>query len=424
MVHSVYLHYGHSEPQCRRVGLDLPAGYHSGQNRGASWAAILLCGDGERAMVSALLFAGMFGFLGLSVLCPFVALPGYLFLRVQSGRRRFPPLRNKTSPARLEILIPAFNEASTIGATLAGILSSIEHLRAGARNFPTPLVVIHVAADGCTDETASIARKFSGVEVSESLMNKSKWATLKSLLAHASADWVVLVDAGTIWPKTFLEDLIERIACEPSAIAIAPSYRPQNAGLLHLLLWGLEKKLKTLESICGGPVSLHGATVAYQRSALRQAVERLGNAHWLNDDVVIPLTMRAMCSEGRILYPVGEVRDIGGRHDQMDLGRRRRMLQGNLQWVRALLPDCLRRNPVAGVIAVRRVFRILWAYWAVCFILALALAFQATVWPGLAVLAALLTLSGSFRQLAGAAFVSLSAPFLMMRPSTGTEGWK
>src|ERR1035437_10046361 len=128
-----------------------------------------------------------------------------------------------------------------------------------------------------------------------------------------------------------------------------------------------------METACGGRVSLHGATVAYKTSLVKEALVHLGDRPWLNAHVVIPLTLRALSPEGIILYPVGEVPDAGARHDQLDLGRRRRMVLGNLQWARSLLVDCFRRNPVAGVVAGRRLFRVFWAYWVACFVLALAL---------------------------------------------------
>jgi hypothetical protein len=98
------------------------------------------------------------------------------------------------------------------------------------------------------------------------------------------------------------------------------------------------------------------------------------------------------------------------------------MLKGNLQWARSLFLDCLRQNPVAGILAGRRLFRVLWAYWAACFVAAFALAWHGPLWPGIAILAALVLFSGGVRQLAGAALVSLSAPLLMIRagnPQTG-----
>jgi hypothetical protein len=236
------------------------------------------------------------------------------------------------------------------------------------------------------------------------------------LVADSCSDWIILVDAGTIWPESFLSDVFLRIGTRDAEImAIAPSYRPQKAGRLHRLLWNLETALKRIETNCGGPISLHGATVGYKTPFLKKALASLGNTLWLNDDVVIPLTLRALYPKGVILYPVGEVWDAGIEPHRLDLGRRKRLLLGNLQWVRALLPSCLRSNPVAGVVAVRRLFRVLWAYWIAMIVCGLAMAFHFVVLPGIAALGVVMLTSGSFRQFSGAALISLLAPFFIMR---------
>ena len=198
-------------------------------------------------------------------------------------------------------------------------------------------------------------------------------------------------------------------------MAIAPSYRPLKAGWLHQILWRLETALKRMEAHCGGPISLHGATVAYQTPLLQNALVSLGDTLWVNDDVVIPLTLRALYPKGVILYPVGEVRDAGMEPRRLDFGRRKRLLLGNLQWVRTLLPSYWRRNPVAGVVAGRRLFRVLWAYWIALIVFGLVLAFHFVVLPGAATVGVLMVASGSFRQLSGAALISLLAPFLIIQ---------
>ena len=165
-------------------------------------------------------------------------------------------------------------------------------------------------------------------------------------------------------------------------------------------------------------MSLHGATVGYKTAVVKKALARLGDTQWLNDDVVIPLTLRTLFPDGLILYPVGKVWDAGSHPKEVDLARRDRLLKGNLQWVRGLLPDYFRRNPVAGTVALRRLFRIFWAYWFAFAAAGLALAFPPIRLPGLAAVVILLAVSGSFRQVAVAALVSLAAPLAMIHP-----GW-
>jgi hypothetical protein len=91
------------------------------------------------------------------------------------------------------------------------------------------------------------------------------------------------------------------------------------------------------------------------------------------------------------------------------------MLAGNVQWARVLLPACLRRNPVAAIVALRRLFRVFWAWWAVFLAAGLALAFRDAVLPAAAAAVLMAGFSRGVRQLVGAALVSLSAPAEMLR---------
>ena len=377
-------------------------------------------------MILILLMGGIFGFLGLSVLCPLAALSAYFVVQRKREGKLFSSLPSATAPLRIEIIIPAHNESVLIGATLTSIQQSIQYLGRHMETRSHPRMVVRVAADGCTDTTAQEARKFPDVSVSEFKEKSGKWTLIKTLVRDSGSDWILLVDSGTVWPANFLSVMLERIASrDRDILAIAPSYRPQSAGFLQRSLWSLETKLKRLEAICGGPISLHGATVGYKTQSLKKALTFLGNTHWLNDDVVIPLTLRTLYPDGVILYPVGEVQDAGVELLQLDLGRRRRLALGNLQWVRGLLPSCLRRNPVAGVVAGRRLFRVFWAYWFSMIVLGLALAFHFIVLPGIAALGVLMATSGSFRQFSGAALISFLAPLLILQADRQPLGvWK
>jgi hypothetical protein len=107
---------------------------------------------------------------------------------------------------------------------------------------------------------------------------------------------------------------------------------------------------------------------------------------------------------------------VGARHDQLDVGRRNRILMGNLQWTQSILWKNFRRNPVAGLVALRRVFRMFWAYWLVCLALGLAMLLNISIVPVVLMLGVFAVLSGSVRQLVGAAWISLLAPLRMVRP--------
>src|ERR1035437_8811790 len=124
-------------------------------------------------LVTALLFIGALGCLGMSVLCPLLAMPAYYVHRRLLRKQASLDVRAPTPPTHVDIVIPAFNEVDFIGDTLASIQRSIQYLQSQTLEPPAPEISIRVAADGCTDKTAQAARQFAGVSVSESAVNHS-----------------------------------------------------------------------------------------------------------------------------------------------------------------------------------------------------------------------------------------------------------
>jgi hypothetical protein len=370
-----------------------------------------------------LLLLSILGCLGLTLFWPVVALLIYHFR--EAPARTVGKSPSDTPTARtLGILIPAHNESATISATLESLERSIQYLQRTGRADQAPQIEIHVGADSCTDDTAGIARRFPRVTVSEFPDFHSKWLTLKQLCTDSSADWLILVDAGTIWPESLLDQILQAITTSPDALAVCPAYRPLQTGRIHDLLWRIEERLKRIETLSGGPVSVHGATVCYPGDALKRVFQELGSTAWVNDDVVIPLTLRALYPERSILYPVGEVFDEGLRQDKRSLQRRNRILVGNLQWASTLLPLCFRRNRIAGIVALRRLFRVVWAYWAL-FALVCVFGSLPVLIMGVALVGAAFFVFNTLRDLLSAAMVSLWTPFqLLMRSRSAQGAWK
>lgn len=364
---------------------------------------------------------GTLGILGLSVLGPLFALP--IYHARELVRRPLLRAGRPWIPESIDILIPAHNEAATIAPTLTSVQRAIRHLEAA---FPgiCPDVHIHVGADACTDNTVETVKRFPDVLLSEFPTHKSKWKTLQTLCMDSQADWIFLVDAGAVWPDAFLSNAVRRIMHAPRLSAICPSYQPIRAGRLSRLVWQIEFLLKRLEGICGGPVSVHGATVGYKAGPLKRVLKHLDGRDWLNDDVVIPLTLRALFPDSVVLYPAGEIFDEGIRTEGREIQRRQRIATGNLQWASHLLPDCFRRNPVAGLLAIRRLFRILWAYWLALAAICLAL-MNPVIGIAIILLATGVLVAGNGRDLTQAAWVSFRAPFRwIQKEHTLQEAWK
>lgn len=322
-------------------------------------------------------------------------------------RRRSPADLSKidfsrpNQPIKIDLLIPVHNEEKIIQQTLTSLEHAMElsRLKNRATNGIPHSIQIVLGLDHCTDRTEKAAQTWSNtrgvkVNVSRNFGASGKWNMLQQLVRDSRAEWVGLIDAGSVWEAGLLSSILPSMT-DPAIMGIAPAYRPVRANFLEKWNWRLERLLKKLENAAGGPVSVHGATVFYRREALMAAFEELKSEEfWLNDDVVIPLTLRTLWPEKHIHYAIREggeawVHDYGiraGHH--REYGRRKRMLVGNLQWIRSLNSKAWRADIVVGLIAARRVFRTFWAYWVLFFGLGIALIAIGLLQPSLAVLAA------------------------------------
>ncbi len=133
-------------------------------------------------------------------------------------------------PVTVTVLIPAHNEAASIGATLSSL----------AAQEPAPDRVI-VVADNCTDETASIAAAH-GAEVFATVGNTEKKAgalnqALRGLLPDmGDNDVVMCMDADTVLDDGFLAAGVQRFTSDRALMAIGGLfYGEEGHGLIGQL---------------------------------------------------------------------------------------------------------------------------------------------------------------------------------------------
>jgi hypothetical protein len=189
---------------------------------------------------------------------------------------------------------------------------------------------------------------------------------IKYLLDQAWAfEWVAFVDAGSLWPDVLISSVVRSIEADGRVMAVAPSYSNSAAGSIARVTWGIERVLKSLENFAGGPISVHGATVFYRTDQVMEAMRALeSHESWLNDDVAVPLMMRILFPRYSTVYlPSVTVGDMQGEAHGREYGRRRRMALGNLEWVQRI---GVRGTTSVRCLQLRRIFRMMWAYWVIC----------------------------------------------------------
>ena len=301
-------------------------------------------------------FIGLLGLFGSTWGGPLVAWLIFVF----TGKSTQSPVRLISSRSQLTVegFVPVHNEEKILSQTLLSLLKASEVAECN--------LDLTVGLDHSTDKSHEIAQAL-GCNTQEHLGRPGKWFVLKGLIEKSTAEWIALVDAGSTWDPELLKAAVPYFL-DPQVVCVAPTYSPQKAGLLESFFWRLEQHFKSIESKTGGPVTAHGATIFYRAQSLKAVLAQLGEDHWLNDDVVVPLLMRMSHPEHKLVYLTRPnrawVSDIGVdlRMDS-EYRRRKRMVTGNIQWVSEIFFKRLVQNPIASMIASRRVFRLFWAYW-------------------------------------------------------------
>lgn len=127
-------------------------------------------------------------------------------------------------PARVVALVPAHDEQQALPEALAS-------LRLQSR-VPDRIVVV---ADGCTDATATVARR-NGAEVVETVANRARKAgalnqALDRLLPELDDDDLLLVmDADSMLVDRFVEAACDRLRADPRAGAVGGVFHGERGG--------------------------------------------------------------------------------------------------------------------------------------------------------------------------------------------------
>lgn len=110
------------------------------------------------------------------------------------------PTSDKSDLGIISIVVPAYNEESAISET-------IHHIRTVMSETAHDYEII-IVDDGSTDQTPDRARH-TGARVVHHDANRGYGASLKTGIAAASGDWIVITDADGTYPNDRIPDLLK-----------------------------------------------------------------------------------------------------------------------------------------------------------------------------------------------------------------------
>ncbi|HEX2687420.1 MAG TPA: glycosyltransferase family 2 protein [Kofleriaceae bacterium] len=169
----------------------------------------------------------------------------------------------------LSIVIPAYNEAASIEAS---VRDALEVGAAHARALEV-IVCNDASRDATRDLLDAIAARDPRVVVLHRARNRGIEASVRTLYAQAGHDWVFLNSADRQWPMTVLAPMAD--AAEAGAdfvIGVRSNKRLVYTPYRRLISWGYEQIVRALGAPGGDP----GSVKLARRALLHRAVVARG----------------------------------------------------------------------------------------------------------------------------------------------------
>jgi len=223
--------------------------------------------------------------LGALVGCPIATYAGYpTLVWVAAVLRPRPYATRPNFEPSVAVVIAAHNEAALIGAKVRNVMEL---------DYPSRQISVVVVCDGCSDETANMARAAgnSRLTVIELPRQRGKLAAIRAAIAHVRSEYIAFTDANAMLDGDALRHLVAPFA-DPAVVAVSGAKHVRGGP--EAIYWRYERWLRTWESVSGSIAGADGALYAVRAAAI-DASRKAGAA----DDLLISL--RAAREGGRIV---------------------------------------------------------------------------------------------------------------------------
>jgi uncharacterized protein (TIRG00374 family) len=198
-----------------------------------------------------------------------------------------------SSGVEVSVVLPAYNEADTIEATVATTLSTLEAF------LPRDTFEVIVAEDGCDDDTPEIADRLAAADPRVRHVHSDdrlgRGGALEHAFAAADGDTLVYFDTDLATDMRHLEELVERVRSGEADVATGSRWmpgrvadRPVKRGVPSRVYNGL------VRLVLRSPLRDHQCGF---KALSREAFERLhadvADEHWFWDTELLVRAQRA-----------------------------------------------------------------------------------------------------------------------------------
>jgi cellulose synthase/poly-beta-1,6-N-acetylglucosamine synthase-like glycosyltransferase len=205
---------------------------------------------------------------------------GYLLLLLIVDRFKEIKISKEAIFPFITILIPIYNEEEVIKRKITNLLES---------DYPADRLELLIVSDGSTDNSEQIVAEMGRTDPRLRLFKTpraGKSGAQNRALPLARGEIVVLTDAGTVFEKDALKNLVSnfadgRVGCVTGRLNLLKDCTSISES--QGLYWKFEILLRKLESRIGTLHTCSGALMALQKSLFVPFADRYG------DDCIIPL---------------------------------------------------------------------------------------------------------------------------------------
>jgi cellulose synthase/poly-beta-1,6-N-acetylglucosamine synthase-like glycosyltransferase len=237
---------------------------------------------------------------------------------------RFIPFHIEQSGApdlSVTLLITAYNEETVIEKKIENSLEL---------DYPRDKLQIIVAADGSSDRTPEIVRKFSdrGVELTFTSQRGGKMAAINRAIPYSSGEIIIFSDANNMYDQDTIRKLIGPFSDQTVGATTGAKLLIQDGTELSStegIYWKYESWIKTNETILGTCTSSVGEILAIRRELYIPPPNNI-----INDDyyIVTDLIKRGL----RVIYvPQAQSFEYISANARDEMVRRSRMNTGKYQ---------------------------------------------------------------------------------------------
>ena len=225
---------------------------------------------------------------------------------------------------RVCLIMPAHNEAEVIEEKIHNL---------GAIDYPENKLKVIIVCDGCSDETAMLARGAASqeenchldIEVVEKPLNCGKVAVLNEAISLCQCDVVALSDISAILSTDSLLITAAQLSYEETGVVCGSYHFFHSLSVGEQAYWQYQRKIKAQESDLGATLGVHGAFYAFRRALF----DRLP-PDTINDDFTLPVSI--VMQGYKCLYDSRIIAlELEQACNEMDFNRRKRIAAGNVQ---------------------------------------------------------------------------------------------